>query len=151
MGSTIPLKGRSAVVPAGQLQSPKGGLYIAACSFRILILIARLHISEVFNFFKAGVGHAQFIAVVVIRSAPHGHNKSGEHLGRWFSKLRTVVTKPADQSRLVVVGEQISPDPNSNGTPQIETANSGGTPAVASSNLPGNGPGLWSRIINRIF
>lgn len=47
--------------------------------------------------------------------------------------------------RLVVVGDQISPDP---------TSDNGGTNtsrAVVSSQLPGNGPSLWSRIWNAIF
>ncbi len=43
--------------------------------------------------------------------------------------------------RLVVVGQQISPDPagNTQGTPTVNTA----TP----TNLPGNGPTLWTRVM----
>ncbi len=50
--------------------------------------------------------------------------------------------------RLVVVGEQISPDASGNtvptDAPPVETAS-------ATAGLPGNGPTLWSRIINSIF
>lgn len=48
--------------------------------------------------------------------------------------------------RLVVVGDQVSPDPS---------GNTGGTVAAATTpvpaQLPGNGPSLWSRIWNSIF
>jgi LPXTG-site transpeptidase (sortase) family protein len=56
-------------------------------------------------------------------------------------------------NRLVVVGEQISPDPNTNGQPQTQTASAGSstTTAATETSLPGNGPGLWSRIVNSIF
>lgn len=49
--------------------------------------------------------------------------------------------------RLVVVGEQISPDPGGNAvpvTPPVLTA-------TEQSNLPGNGPTLWSRIWGSVF
>jgi LPXTG-site transpeptidase (sortase) family protein len=48
--------------------------------------------------------------------------------------------------RLVVVGDQISPDPAG----QPGGANTSAT-SVTSPNLPGNGPSLWSRIWNTIF
>ena len=50
-------------------------------------------------------------------------------------------------NRLIVVGEQISPDPSGN------TASSGGTTVVPSAkhNLPGNGPTLWTRMWRAIF
>ncbi len=56
-------------------------------------------------------------------------------------------------NRLVVVGEQISPDPNTNGQPSVESAvtNEGSASTVGSGNLPGNGQSLWSRIINSVF
>jgi LPXTG-site transpeptidase (sortase) family protein len=43
-------------------------------------------------------------------------------------------------NRLVVVGEQISPDPTQNSTPSTQTA-SATQPAI----IPGNGPTLWGR------
>lgn len=59
-------------------------------------------------------------------------------------------------NRLVVVGEQISPDPNSNGQPTTPTQTAGTDPgtstiATTEAGLPGNGPTLWSRIVDRIF
>lgn len=47
--------------------------------------------------------------------------------------------------RLVVVGEQISPDPSTNTTSSGTTLDSAGDSEAAS--LPGNGPTLWSRYI----
>jgi LPXTG-site transpeptidase (sortase) family protein len=40
--------------------------------------------------------------------------------------------------RLIVVGQQISPDPSTN-------SQANATPTASSSNLPGNGPTLWTR------
>jgi len=55
-------------------------------------------------------------------------------------------------NRLVVVGDQISPDPNTNGAPAEQTATSVSSSTVASeASLPGNGPSLWSRLVNSIF
>lgn len=51
-------------------------------------------------------------------------------------------------NRLIVVGEQISPDPSGN------TASAGGNTTVVPSakhNLPGNGPTLWTRMWRAIF
>ncbi len=45
--------------------------------------------------------------------------------------------------RLVVVGQQITPDPSGNEKPTVATANTTTPPP----NLPGNGPTLWGRII----
>ena len=45
--------------------------------------------------------------------------------------------------RLVVIGQQITPDPATN-----KTANQAGTTYQAASQLPGNGPTLWSRFWN---
>ena len=47
--------------------------------------------------------------------------------------------------RLVVVGQQISPDPSGNATPVVTTA------ASAPTVLPGNGPTLWSRFVRTVF
>lgn len=52
-------------------------------------------------------------------------------------------------NRLVVVGEQISPDPGGNAQPT--TAPPVQTAAADTSDLPGNGPTLWSRIWGTIF
>ena len=49
--------------------------------------------------------------------------------------------------RLVVVGDQISPDPGTNQSNAAPAA----SPATASPELPGNGPTLWSRLWNSIF
>ncbi|HVU59614.1 MAG TPA: class D sortase [Candidatus Saccharimonadales bacterium] len=48
--------------------------------------------------------------------------------------------------RLVVVGDQISPDPAGNNAGQNTTA-----ATVSSSQLPGNGPTLWSRLWHAVF
>lgn len=51
-------------------------------------------------------------------------------------------------NRLVVVGDQISPDPSGNSQPTSQP------PAVTASSqpaLPGNGPTLWSRIWKSVF
>lgn len=49
-------------------------------------------------------------------------------------------------NRLIVVGNQISPNPNNNtaSTPTVTTATN-------VSSLPGNGPSLWSRFISNIY
>ena len=50
--------------------------------------------------------------------------------------------------RLVVVGDQISPDPAAN----TAAPAAGSTPSTTpSTNLPGNGPTLWSRLWHSIF
>ena len=49
--------------------------------------------------------------------------------------------------RLVVVGEQVSPDPNSN----EQGTNTTTVTVPPDTSLPGNGPTLWSRIWQRIF
>jgi LPXTG-site transpeptidase (sortase) family protein len=50
--------------------------------------------------------------------------------------------------RLIVVGQQISPDPASNAS---AATNSTATPAAGnSSSLPGNGPTLWSKFVGNI-
>ena len=46
-------------------------------------------------------------------------------------------------NRLIVVGQQISPDPSGNSAAPASTTTTTGTP----TNLPGNGPSLWSRFI----
>ncbi|HEY4964040.1 MAG TPA: class E sortase [Candidatus Saccharimonadales bacterium] len=46
-------------------------------------------------------------------------------------------------NRLVVVGQQISPNPNTNTTAEASIATSTGP-----TSLPGNGPSLWSRFID---
>jgi sortase A len=51
-------------------------------------------------------------------------------------------------NRLVVVGEQISPDPAGN-TASSENGTAGA--ATAKSKLPGNGPTLWTRLWRSIF
>ena len=48
--------------------------------------------------------------------------------------------------RLIVVGQQISPDPSGNSTP-VATANVSNGP----SELPGNGPTLWGRFVGTWF
>lgn len=45
--------------------------------------------------------------------------------------------------RLVVVGEQVSPDPTGNTAAAVTTT----TPASGTTTLPGNGPTLWSKYI----
>jgi sortase A len=47
-------------------------------------------------------------------------------------------------NRLVVVGEQVSPDPAGNSAPSASTGDTGGE-------LPGNGPTLWTRMWRAIF
>lgn len=49
--------------------------------------------------------------------------------------------------RLVVVGEQISPDPTGNAAATATTA----TPTGTTTSLPGNGPTLWGRYIGTAF
>ena len=49
--------------------------------------------------------------------------------------------------RLVVWGEQTSPNPNSNIASQAPAAN---TTRSTDQNLPGNGPTLWKRLVNAI-
>ncbi|HEX8182120.1 MAG TPA: sortase [Candidatus Saccharimonadales bacterium] len=53
--------------------------------------------------------------------------------------------------RLVVVGEQISPDPAGNAAPEGQTPKPIVAAAAKQSGLPGNGPTLWSRIWNSVF
>ncbi|MCA9333489.1 sortase, partial [Candidatus Saccharibacteria bacterium] len=48
-------------------------------------------------------------------------------------------------NRLIVVGEQISPDPSQNAASTAQPLNQ--EPAV----IPGNAPSLWSRITDWIF
>jgi len=50
-------------------------------------------------------------------------------------------------NRLVVVGQQISPDPNTDSQPAIETA----AAETATTNLPGDGPSLYSQITNSLI
>jgi sortase A len=50
-------------------------------------------------------------------------------------------------NRLVVVGEQISPDPNANSA----GTNSSATVNTTKETLPGNGPTLWTRMWRSIF
>ncbi len=50
-------------------------------------------------------------------------------------------------NRLVVVGDQISPNPSGNSTASTPTINT----ASAVSQLPGNGPTLWHRFISTIW
>lgn len=50
-------------------------------------------------------------------------------------------------NRLVVVGQQVSPDPSGNTTSTSVPAQTSPTPAA----LPGNGPTLWSRLWHSIF
>jgi LPXTG-site transpeptidase (sortase) family protein len=50
--------------------------------------------------------------------------------------------------RLVIVGQQISPDPSGNATAATPTSTTVGT---STFNLPGNGPTLWSRFWGWLF
>ncbi len=50
--------------------------------------------------------------------------------------------------RLVVVGQQISPDPSGNAQSTTPSAANAATPA---DSLPGNGPTLWGRLIKTAF
>jgi len=50
--------------------------------------------------------------------------------------------------RLVVIGEQISPDPLTNSAGNDEA---GTTPGATTTRLAGNGPTLWSRFWNWLF
>jgi LPXTG-site transpeptidase (sortase) family protein len=49
-------------------------------------------------------------------------------------------------NRLIVVGQQISPDPTTDSAPPIDTASYITTP----TKLPGNGPSLWTKFITTI-
>lgn len=53
-------------------------------------------------------------------------------------------------NRLVIVGQQISPDASTN-TAGTAPATNGTTPSSGTAGLPGNGPTLFSRIWNSIF
>jgi sortase A len=48
--------------------------------------------------------------------------------------------------RLIVVGQQISPDPSTDSNPTIPT-----TTSSSPKNLPGNGPTLWTRFVRTPF
>ncbi|HSH17767.1 MAG TPA: sortase [Candidatus Saccharimonadales bacterium] len=66
-----------------------------------------------------------------------------------YASTATLITcNPPGTSinRLVVVGQQISPDPAGNTAPVVPTAVAVPSEPADSDNLPGNGPSLWSRL-----
>ncbi len=74
--------------------------------FLMLVFIAYRHVPVIGYFIKPDIRHSQFITVIIIRRAAHRQNKSGEHFGGKVPEFRAVISKPAHQSCLVMIGKE---------------------------------------------
>ena len=105
VGRSVPLHGGAAVVPAAlldDLQRLGGGL---ALLLEDLVVVQALHIPELADGGKVAVGHAQLLALVDVRGAPHHVGGGAQHFGALFP-VPALVAKAADGAGLVVVAPE---------------------------------------------
>jgi len=109
------------------------------------VLLNKLEIGDTFYLTKGGVRYAYKIYEKKV-VPPTDVSVLGPNDKPATATLITCDPPGTSINRLIVVGEQISPDPNANAA---STAN----PAVVEETgvVPGNAPSLWSRITDLIF
>jgi LPXTG-site transpeptidase (sortase) family protein len=112
------------------------------------VLLHELRSGDVFylTYNKQVYAYKVFMTKVVDPSEVGVLNDVADH-----SATATLITcdpPGTSRHRLVVVGEQISPDPAKN---TVGTSDSATTAATPASQLAGNGPTLWSRFWNWLF
>jgi len=74
VGFIIPLEWGTPVVAALKLQALHERLQVTAFAFKGLVLVHGRHVPVVLDLLKTGIGHAPFIAVIIIGGAAHGHD-----------------------------------------------------------------------------
>lgn len=109
------------------------------------VLLNKLEIGDTFYLTKDGVRYAYKIYEKKV-VPPTDVSVLGPNDKPATATLITCDPPGTSINRLIVVGEQISPDPNNNTASTADPA-----AAEASGVVPGNAPSLWSRITDLIF
>jgi sortase A len=140
--STTPMpgqKGNSVIVGHSSNNIFNQGKYKFA-----FVLLSKLEIGDTFYLTKDGVRYAYKIYEKKI-VPPSDVSVLGPNDKTATATLITCDPPGTSINRLIVVGEQISPDPNGNAASTADPA-----AGEASGVVPGNAPSLWSRITNLI-
>lgn len=108
------------------------------------VLLNKLEIGDTFYLTKDSVRYAYRIYEKKI-VAPTDVSVLGPNDKTATATLITCDPPGTSLNRLIVVGEQISPDPNANATSTVNPA------AGETGVVPGNAPSLWQRITDLVF
>ena len=108
------------------------------------VLLNKLEVGDIFYLTKDGVRYAYKIYEKKV-VPPSDVSVLGPNDKPATATLITCDPPGTSINRLIVVGEQISPDPNNN------TASTASPAAGETSTVPGNAQSLWNRITDLIF